>query len=175
MLKYCWTITCLELIYLLLYTRLPYLFTYKPSLAISRDPKLKRHDDGWEILNRNWKNRSYKPRPIKVSRIPRNFCLIFHRWKHFWKFNQITPFWTPLTSRSLKFTISRTVHVKTCRAEKCSFTVILAMAADRTKLPPKVVFKGVWTPRYLVVPSSLCISFHKKGWVDKSGVKEWIR
>ena len=32
-------------------------------MAISRDPKLKRHDDGRELSNRNWKNLGYKPRP----------------------------------------------------------------------------------------------------------------
>ena len=29
--------------------------------------------------------------------------------------------------------------------------------------------------RDLVVPDSLLVSFHKKGWMDESGVKEWIR
>ena len=79
------------------------------------------------------------------------------------------------SSRSLEFTGSRTVPVKTCGAEKRSFTVVLAVAADGTKLSPKVVFKGVRTPRDLVVPNSLRVSFHKKGWMDESGVKEWIR
>ena len=76
--------------------------------------------------------------------------------------------------RSLEFTGSQTVPVKTCGAEKRSFTVALAVAADGTKLPPKVIFKGVRTPRDLVVPNSLRVSFHKKGWMDESGVKEWI-
>ena len=79
------------------------------------------------------------------------------------------------SSRSLEFTGSRTVPVKTCGAEKPSFTVVLAVAADGTKLSPKVVFKGVRTPRDLVVPNSLRVSFHKKGWMDESGVKAWIR
>lgn len=78
------------------------------------------------------------------------------------------------SSRSLEFTGSRTVPVKTCGAEKCSFTVALAVAADGTKLPPKVIFKGVRTPRDLVILNSLRVFFHKKGWMDKSGVKEWI-
>ena len=41
----------------------PYLFTYKPTLAISRDPKLVRHDSGSKILEKNRKNIGYKPRP----------------------------------------------------------------------------------------------------------------
>ena len=79
------------------------------------------------------------------------------------------------SSRSLEFTGSRTVPVKTCGAEKRSLTVTLAVAADGTKLPPKVIFKGVRIPRDLVVPESLRVSFHKKGWMDEAGVKEWIR
>ena len=79
------------------------------------------------------------------------------------------------STRSLEFTGSRTVPIKTCGAEKRSFTVTLAVAADGTKLPPKVIFKGVRFPRDLVVPDSLRVSFHKKGWMDESGVKEWIR
>ena len=43
--------------------KLSYLFTHKPTLAISRDPKLKRYDDGRELSKKNWKNLSYKPRP----------------------------------------------------------------------------------------------------------------
>ena len=75
--------------------------------------------------------------------------------------------------RSLEFSGSRTVPVKTCGAEKWSFTVTLAVAADGTKLPPKVIFKGVWSPRDLVVPESLRVSFHQKGCMDEAGVKKW--
>ena len=84
-----------------------------------------------------------------------------------------TPMWFELPSLfSLEFTGSRTIPIKTCGAEKRSFT--MALAADGTKLPPKVIFKGVWTLRDLVVPNSLRVSFHKKGWMDESGTKEWI-
>ena len=65
--------------------------------------------------------------------------------------------------------------VKSCGAEKQSFTVVLAVAADGTKVPPKVIFKGVPRKRELVVPHPLRVSFHKKGWMDEQGVKEWIR
>lgn len=78
------------------------------------------------------------------------------------------------SSRSLEFTGSRTVPVKTWGAEKRSLTVTLAVAAGGTELPPKVIFKGVRSPRDLVVPESLHVSFHKKGWMDEAGVKEWI-
>ena len=67
---------------------------------------------------------------------------------------------------------SRTVPVKTCGAEMRSFTVALAVG---TKLPPKSIFKGVRTPRDLVVLHPLRVSFHKRGWTDEQGVREWIR
>ena len=70
---------------------------------------------------------------------------------------------------------SVTVTVKSCLAEERSFTVVLAVAADGAKVPPKVIFKGVRTPRDLVVPHPLRVSFHKKGWMDEQGIREWIR
>ncbi len=73
------------------------------------------------------------------------------------------------SSRTLEFSGSRTVPVKSCGAEKRSFTVTLAVAADGKKLKPAVTFKGVRTPRDLVVPDSLRVSFHKKGWMDEPG------
>lgn len=79
------------------------------------------------------------------------------------------------SSRTLEFSGSRTVPVKSRGAEKRSFTVTLGVAADGAKLPPKVIFKGVRTPRDLVVPDSLRVSFHKKGWMDEPGVQQWIR
>jgi len=59
------------------------------------------------------------------------------------------------STRSLEFTGSQMVPVKTCGAEKRGFTVTLAVTADGTKLPPKVIFKGVQSPRDLVVLESL--------------------
>lgn len=59
--------------------------------------------------------------------------------------------------------------MKSCGAEKRSFTVTLAVAADGQKLPPSVIFKGVRTPRDLAVPDSVRVSFHKKGWMDEKG------
>ena len=76
---------------------------------------------------------------------------------------------------SLEFTGSRTVPVKSSRAEKLSSAVTLAVAADGTKLPPKVIFKGIRHRRDLIILESLHVSFHKKGWMDEEGTKEWIR
>ena len=74
-----------------------------------------------------------------------------------------------LSSRTLEFSDSRTVPVKSCGAEKRSFTVTLAVAADGKKLPPSVIFKGVHTPRDLAVPDTVRVLFHKKGWMDEKG------
>ena len=71
------------------------------------------------------------------------------------------------SSRPLEFSDSRTVPVKSCGAEKRSFTVTLAVAADGSKLPPEVIFKGARTPRDLAVLDSVRVSFHKKGWMDE--------
>ena len=68
----------------------------------------------------------------------------------------------------LKFSGSLTVPMKSCSAEKRSFTVTLAVAADGKKLPPKVTFKGIQTLRDLVVSNSVCVSLHKKGWRDEA-------
>ena len=68
----------------------------------------------------------------------------------------------------LKLSGSHTVPMKSCSAEKRSFTVTLAVAADGKKLPPKVTFKGIQTLRDLVVSNSVCVSFHKKGWRDEA-------
>ena len=73
------------------------------------------------------------------------------------------------SSLTLEFSGSRTVPVKSCGAEKRSFTVTLAVAADGSKLPSVVIFKGVRTPQDLAVPDSVRVSFHKKGWMDEKG------
>ena len=73
------------------------------------------------------------------------------------------------SSRTLEFSGSRTVPVKSSGAKKRCFTVTLAVAADGKKLPPAVTFKGVRTPRDLVVPDMVWVSFHKKGWMDEPG------
>ena len=49
------------------------------------------------------------------------------------------------SSRTLEFSGRRTVPVKSCGAEKRSFTVTLAVAADGSKFPLAVIFKGVST------------------------------
>ena len=156
---------------------------------LSTDPAFKA-SLGWY---QNWKRRhsvSFRAKTTLAQRLPDDMeekVVQFHRFviaarqRVGYPLSRIfnmdeTPmrFELPL-SRSLELTGSRTVAVKTCGAIKRSFTVALAVAADGTKLPPKVIFKGVRTPRDLVILNSLRVSFHKKGWMDESGVKEWIR
>ena len=62
----------------------------------------------------------------------------------------------------LKFSGSLTVPMKSCSAEKRSFTVTLAVAADGKKLPPKVTFKGIQTVGDLVVSNSVCFIPQKR-------------
>ena len=139
---------------------------------------------GWYI---NWKRRhsiTLRTKTTLAQRLPNDLeeqTVKFHRFviaarqRHGYLLSRIfnmdeTPMWFEMpSSRTLEFSGSRTVPVKSCGAEKRSFTVTLAVAADGKKLPPKVIFKGVRTPRDLVVPDSVRVSFHKKGWMDEAG------
>ena len=156
---------------------------------LSEDPSFKASRGWYE----KWKRRhsvSMRTKTTLAQRLPADLeenIVRFHRFviaarrradyplSHIYNMDE-TPMRFELPSnRTLEFRGSRTVPVKSCGAEKWSFTVVLAVAADGTKVPPKVIFKGVRTPRDLVVPHPLCVSFHKKGWMDEQGVKEWIR
>ena len=73
------------------------------------------------------------------------------------------------SSRTLEFSGSRTVPVKSCRAEKRSFTVVLAVAADGTKCPRKSSSKAsghqeTWLFRILFVFPSI----RKAGWMSRA-------
>ena len=72
-------------------------------------------------------------------------------------------------TRTLEFTGSRTVPVLSCGADKQSFTVALTVKANGKKLPPKVIFKGVWQLN-INTPPRMQISVHKKGWMDEEGM-----
>ena len=139
---------------------------------------------GWY---QNWKKRhaiSFRMKTTLAQRLPQDLeekTIQFHRFviaarqRHSYSLSRIfnmdeTPMRFELpSSRTLEFSGSRTVPMKSCGAEKRSFTVTLAVAADGSKLPPAVIFKGVRTPRDLAVPDSVRVSFHKKGWMDEKG------
>ena len=139
---------------------------------------------GWY---QNWKKRhamSFRTKTTLAQRLPQDLeekTIQFHRFviaaqqRHGYLLSRIfnmdeTPMRFELpSSRTLEFSGSRTVPVKSCGAKKRSFTVTLAVAADGSKLPPAVIFKGVRTPRDLAVPDSGRVLFHKKGWTDEKG------
>ena len=58
--------------------------------------------------------------------------------------------------------------------EKTRFTVVLACLADGTKLKPMVIFKRKTMPKDNF-PAGVVVHNHPKGWMDKSGVKIWIK
>ena len=156
---------------------------------LSTDPSFKA-SLGWY---QNWKRRhsvSFRAKTTLAQRLPDDMeekVVQFHRFiiaarqrigyplSRIYNMDE-TPMRFELPStRTLEFSGNRTVPVQTCGEEKCSFTVTLAVAADGTKFPPKDIFKGVRVPIDLNIPNSLRVSFHKKGWMDELGVKEWIR
>ena len=112
---------------------------------LSADPEFKA-SLGWY---QNWKRRhsvSFRAKTTLAQRLPDDMeekVVKFHRFiiaarqrvgyplSHIFNMDE-----TPT-----QFTSSRTVAVKTCGGEKRSFTVALGVAADGTKLPPKVIFK----------------------------------
>ena len=116
------------------------------------DPEFKA-SVGWYV---NWKRRhsiTLRTKTTLAQRLPNDLeekIVQFHRFiiaarhRHGYSLSRIfnmdeTPmrFEMP-SSRTLEFSGSRTVPVKSCGAEKRSFTVTLAVAADGKKLPPKV-------------------------------------
>lgn len=72
-------------------------------------------------------------------------------------------------TRTLEFRGSQTVPIVSCRGDKQSFIVVLAVKANGEKLPPKVVFKGVLESR-IQVPPRMQVAVRKKGWMDEDGL-----
>ena len=126
------------------------------------DPEFKASLGGGR--NQNWKKRhvmSFQTETTLAQRLPQDSeerTIQFHRFMiaarqcHGYLLSRIfnmdeTPMRFELpSSRTLEFSGSRTVPVKSCGAKKRSFTVTLAVAPDGSKLPPAVIFKGVHTP-----------------------------
>ena len=131
---------------------------------------------GWY---QNWKKChaiSLQTKTTLAQRLPQDLeekTIQFHRFviaarqRHGYSLSRI--FNMDETPMRFELPSSRTVPVKSCGAEKRSFTVTLAVAAYGRKLPPAVIFKGVRTPRDLAVPDSVRVSFHKMGWMDEKG------
>ena len=150
---------------------------------LSTDPEFKA-SLGWYS---NWKRRhaiSMRAKTSLAQRLPADMedkVVEFHRFvlrsRQRWGYDlsrilnmDETPmrFELPAT-RTLEFTGSRTVPVLSCGADKQSFTVALTVKANGKKLPPKVIFKGVWQLN-INTPPRMQISVHKKGWMDEEGM-----
>ena len=75
-------------------------------------------------------------------------------------------------SRTLETTGANTVLIRTNGAEKRGFTAILTVAADGTKLPPTVIFKGVRDPKVNVPGCHVFVQ--RKGYIDEPGCLAWV-
>ena len=67
----------------------------------------------------------------------------------------------------------KTICIKTTGHEKTNFTIVLGCMVDGTKLKPMLIFKRKTMPKEKF-PPGIIISVQPKGWMDESGVQQWI-
>ncbi len=83
-------------------------------------------------------------------------------------------------SRTNEIRGTKTIRIKTTRAEKKGFTVALAAAADGTKLPAAIIFKerngilGERVRRKLSIPSNVSIRATTNGWMTSAEYSTWL-
>ena len=82
---------------------------------------------------------------------------------------------TPLTfdvlsNRTINHTGEKTIKIGTTRNEKNRVTVVLACAADGSKLKPMVIFKRKTLPK-VANKHGVVIAAQDKGWMDTEGMK----
>ncbi len=77
------------------------------------------------------------------------------------------------TSKTLDFSGTSTIHVKTSNSEKRGFTVVLCVSATGRKLKPMIIFKGVRDPK--IATSGAHVRVQKKGYIDEGLCLDWIR
>ena len=76
---------------------------------------------------------------------------------------------------------SKTVRIKTTKAEKKGFTVALAASASGEKLPAVVIFKerggvlGARVQRQLHVPNNVRVFASANGWMTRELYERWLR
>ena len=70
---------------------------------------------------------------------------------------------------------AKEVFIRTTGNEKNHFTVVLACAADGTKLPPMVIFKRKTLPKGDVFPRGVIVHAQEKGWMDQDGMLLWFK
>jgi hypothetical protein len=68
---------------------------------------------------------------------------------------------------------SNTISIKTTEYERSTFTVILGCMADKSKLPPVVIFKLKNIPRE-IFPSGIFVRVNAKGWVNENEMMWWV-
>ena len=69
----------------------------------------------------------------------------------------------------------KNILVKTTGHEKTNFTVVLSCLADGNKLPPMIIFKRKTLPKSTVFPSGVLVRAHEKGWMNETGVIDWMK
>ena len=67
------------------------------------------------------------------------------------------------------------VPIRTTGHDKGRFTVILAALADRSKLKPYVVFKGVRAVQELMTIRGVVVALSKNGWMNEELTKDWVK
>ena len=97
--------------------------------------------------------------------------VLFYRMRHKYPLSLIgnmdeTPLAFDVPSNyTIKETGAHTVGIHTTGYEKSNFTVVLSCLADRTKLPPMVIFKLVNVPRQ-IFPSGIVIRTNPQGYMN---------
>ncbi|VEL44070.1 unnamed protein product [Protopolystoma xenopodis] len=66
------------------------------------------------------------------------------------------------------------VSIKTTGNEKNRYSVVLACAADGTKLKPMLTFKRKTFPKE-EIPDGILVHMHEKGWMDTDGMQIWFK
>ena len=79
------------------------------------------------------------------------------------------------STRTLHKIGEKTIHIRTNGAEKKGFTVVLACAADGSKVIPHVIFKGVRKLGDTCTQPGIVTKVHRNGWMDEAGCMEWVR
>lgn len=67
---------------------------------------------------------------------------------------------------------TKSVSIHTTGAEKRHLTVVLAVSADGSMLPPFMIFKGKRKLKNLSVPRGWVVTVQQKGWMDGCGFDE---
>lgn len=65
------------------------------------------------------------------------------------------------------------ISIKTTGHEKASFTLVLAVTAGGTKLPPMIIFKRKTMPKEKF-PKGIVVQVNEKGWMNNEMMKIWI-